>query len=161
MARFLKAVYRLDVAFQILAGLGLAFMMAVTVVDVVMRALGRPIIGAIEAICFSGAIVVGFAIPYASWTKAHVYVDMIEGKLTPGARKGLRIVTRGLGLILFLFIGYNFILYSLNLQQTGEVSPGLKIPYYPITYGLALSCFLESLTLFCDLVRTLGSENRE
>ncbi|MBI5585796.1 MAG: hypothetical protein HY892_18450, partial [Deltaproteobacteria bacterium] len=75
MKRFLKVVYSLDLSLQVVAGLGLAFMMVVTVIDVAMRAMGRPIIGAIELICFSGAIVVGFAIPYSSWMKAHVYVD--------------------------------------------------------------------------------------
>jgi len=153
MARFLSIIYRLDVSFQALAGLGLAFMMGVTIVDVIMRAVGRPIIGAIELICFSGAIVIGFAIPYASWTKAHVLVDLIEKRLEPPAQKAMPIFTRILGLILFVFIGYNFILYGIGLQQTGEVTPGLKLPYYPITYGLALSCFLESLTLLCDLIK--------
>jgi TRAP-type C4-dicarboxylate transport system permease small subunit len=153
MARFLKLIYRLDIAFDVLAGIGLAFMMGVTIVDVVMRAMGSPIIGAVELICFSGAVVIGFAIPYASWKRAHVFVDLFERALPPPGRNILYILTRIIGIVLFLFIGYNFILYGMGLRQTGEVTPGLKLPFYPITYGLAVSCFLESLTLVCDLVR--------
>ena len=160
MKRFLKVVYTLDLSLQVVAGLGLAFMMAVTLADVTMRVLGKPIIGAIELICFSGAIVVGFAIPYSSWMKAHVYVDMLEDRLPNPVRTGLQLFNKSVGVLLFLFIGYNFILYGLTLKQTGEVSAGLKIPYYPITFGLAVSCFMESLTLFCDLLKLFkGNED--
>ena len=161
MKRFLKVVYSLDLSLQVVAGLGLAFMMVVTVIDVTMRVLGHPIIGAIELICFSGAIVVGFSIPYSSWMKAHVYVDMLEEKLSARMLKTFRVVTRFIGIVLFLFISYNFILYGQSLKTSGEVSAGLKIPFYPITYGLALSCFMESLTLLTDLIKLFQGENHE
>ncbi len=64
-----------------------------------------------------------------------------------------------IGIVLFLFIGYNFILYGLGLKRSGEVSAGLKIPYYPITFGLAVSCFLESLTLFTELLKLFQGED--
>jgi len=161
MTYFLKLIYRLDVSLQVVAGLGLAFMMGVTVVDVVLRAVGKPIVGSVELICFSGAVVVGFAIPYASWTKAHVYVDMVQNKLQPPAQKALYIITRCIGVVLFLFVAYNFILYGISLRETGEVTPGLKIPYYPLTYGLAFSCFMESVTLLCDLIRLYRRDTHE
>ena len=160
MKRLITLVYRLDLSAQVVAGLGLAFMMVVTLVDIAMRILGKPILGAIELICFSGAIVVGFSIPYASWMKSHVYVDLLENRLSQRARTGLQFFNKVVGVLLFLFLGYNFILYGLTLRQTGEVSPGLKIPYYPITFGLAVSCFLESLTLFCDLLKTIQGERK-
>ena len=65
-------------------------------------------------------------------------------------------ITRSAGFVLFIFMGVNFILYGLTLMKTGELSAGLRIPYYPITFGLALSCFLESLTLLADLAKLLG-----
>lgn len=161
MKRFLKIVYTLDLSLHVVAGLGLAFMMGVTIVDITMRALGKPIIGAIELICFSGAIVVGFSIPYSSWMKAHVYVDLLEQKVSKRCRLVLALATRLIGIVLFLFISYNFVLYGLSLKQTGEVSPGLKLPFYPITFGLAVSCFMESLTLFSDLLKLVLEEPHE
>ena len=161
MKRFLNVVYTLDLSLHVVAGLGLAFMMAVTLMDVTMRALGKPIIGAIELICFSGAIVVGFSIPYSSWMKAHVYVDLLEGKLSKRGRLFLILITKTIGIVLFLFISYNFILYGISLKQSGEVSAGLKIPYYPITFGLAVSCFMESLTLFAELLKLFRGEAHE
>jgi TRAP-type C4-dicarboxylate transport system permease small subunit len=153
MKQFMMVIYRLDVSFQIIAGIVLAFMMGVTLTDVIMRFFGKPIVGSMELVCFSGAVVVGFAIPYSSWSKAHVYVDFLQERFSARTWSILQVFTRLIGIILFLFIGVNFILYGFNLMKTGEVSPGLKIPYYPITFGLAVSCFLESLTLFCDLLK--------
>jgi TRAP-type C4-dicarboxylate transport system permease small subunit len=158
MKRILKIVYGMDLSLQVVAGLGLAFMMVITIVDITMRLVGKPIIGAIELICFCGAIVVGFSLPYSSWMKAHVYVDFLEQKLSPRARLIMTAVTRLIGILLFLFISYNFILYGISLKQTGEVSPGLKLPFYPITFGLAVSCFMESLTLLTDLLKLFSEE---
>jgi TRAP-type C4-dicarboxylate transport system permease small subunit len=160
MKLFLTAVYKVDISFQVVAGIGLAFMMAMTIADITMRALGRPIVGSIELISFSGAVIIGFAAPYSSWMQSHVIVDFLVERLSPRARRSMELITKFVGLVLFLFMGVNFILYSLTLMKTGEVSAGLRIPYYPITFGLALSCFLESLTLFADLMKVSGRTER-
>lgn len=155
MNRFLAAVSKVDITFHVIAGSVLAFMMVVTLLDVIMRNIGHPIVGSMEIISFCGSVVVGFAIPYASWKKAHVYVDMLVDKMSPRNRKIMEVITRCMGMALFLFISYNFVQYGQDLKRTGEVSASFRLPYYPIAYGLALSCFLESVTLFSDLVRTV------
>ena len=142
---------KLDISFQVVAGIGLVFMMAVTLLDITMRALGRPIIGAVELVSFSGAVIIGFALPYSSWMKAHVMVDLLVERLSPAGKRIMGLITKLVGFMLFMFMGVNFILYGLTLAKTGELSPGFRIPYYPITFGLALACFLESLTLFTQL----------
>jgi TRAP-type C4-dicarboxylate transport system permease small subunit len=53
--------------------LGSAFMMLVTLTDVVMRYMGKPIFGSMELVCFTSAVVIGFAIPYTSWTNGHTH----------------------------------------------------------------------------------------
>jgi hypothetical protein len=50
-------------------------MMVVTLLDVIMRNFGRPIVGNIEIISFLGAVVIGFAIPYASWKRARYVIS--------------------------------------------------------------------------------------
>lgn len=156
----MAAVLKIDITFHIIAGSVLAFMMVVTILDVFMRNLGHPIVGTVEIISFSGSVVVGFAIPYASWKKAHVYVDLLVEKLSPRNKIIMAAITRCMGIALFVFIGYNFIVYGRDLLQTGEVSASFRLPYYPIAFGLSLSCFLESATLFCDLVRTIQGEKQ-
>ena len=160
MNRFVTAIFKVDVTFHIIAGSVLAFMMIVTLLDVFMRNIGHPIVGSMEIISFCGSVVIGFAIPYSSWKKAHVYVDMLVDKLSPRNRMIMDAVTRCMGMALFLFISYNFVLYGLDLRRTGEVSASFRLPYYPVAYGLALSCFLQAVTLFTDLIRTVKGEGK-
>lgn len=160
MNRFLTAVSKVDIAFHVIAGSVLAFMMVVTLLDVIMRNIGHPIVGSMEIISFCGSVVVGFAIPYTSWKKAHVYVDMLVDKLSPRNKKIMDVITRCMGMALFLFISYNFVQYGLDLKRTGEVSAGFRLPYYPIAFGLALSCFLETVTLLSDLIRTINGGSK-
>jgi len=155
MRRFMTAIFKVDVVLYSVAGLVLAFMMLVTLTDVIMRNMGRPIVGTLEIISFCGSVVVGFAIPYASWAKVHVFVDFLVEKLSPRNRKIMEVITRCMGIALFAFISYNFILYGLDLRRTHEVSPSFRLPYYPIPFGLSFSCFLQSVTLVADLLKTI------
>ena len=155
MRRFMMGVFRTDVVLYWVSGLVLAFMMLVTLTDVVMRNMGRPIVGTLEIISFCGSVVVGFAIPYASWKKVHVFVDFLVAKLTPRNRKIMEVITRCMGIVLFVFVSYNFILYGLDLRRTHEVTPSFRLPYYPIPFGLSFSCFLVSITLVADLIKTV------
>jgi TRAP-type C4-dicarboxylate transport system permease small subunit len=91
--------------------------------------------------------------------KVHVFVDLLTAKLTPRLQVILKAFTKSIGLLFFVFVSYNFIRYGLTLMKTGEVSPSFRIPYYPITFGLATSCFLESLTLLCDLLKLVRGGN--
>ncbi|HEY3276969.1 MAG TPA: TRAP transporter small permease [Syntrophorhabdaceae bacterium] len=161
MKQFLLAVKRLDITCHTIAGIVLAFMMLVTLGDVFMRNIGHPIVGTVELISFCGSVVVGFAIPYASWMKVHVYVDILITKLNTRNRMIMSAMTRVLAIALFIFIGYNFILYGLDLKNTHEVSAGLKLPYYPIPFGLSFSCFLQAVTLFADFVKTVKGGDYE
>jgi TRAP-type C4-dicarboxylate transport system permease small subunit len=156
--KFMRAVLGADYVLFWVSGLGLGFMMLVTLADVAMRYIGRPIVGSMELISFTSAVVIGFAIPYTSWTKGHIIVDFLMEMLSPKSVRILRIITRCLGIALFLFAAYNFIAYGLDLIRSKEVTPGLRIPYYPITFGLALSCLLQTLTLVCDLITTVKEE---
>lgn len=160
MKRLIAGIEKLDIFFISISGLVLAFMMGVTLADVIMRTFGKPIVGSIEIITFSGAVVVGFAIPYTSRKKSHIYVDFLTARLSPRSQRNWELFTKSAGILLFLFIGYNFIIYGLDLKRTGEVSPGFKIPFYPIPFGLAVASFLESLTLLCDVYEGfIGGKN--
>jgi TRAP-type C4-dicarboxylate transport system permease small subunit len=84
--RLLNGVGRLSRFINIIAGLAITFIMFLTVLDVILRSFRRPIVGTYELVAFSGAVVVGFAIPLTSWMRGHIYVDFFTGKLPRTAR---------------------------------------------------------------------------
>jgi TRAP-type C4-dicarboxylate transport system permease small subunit len=114
-----------------------------------------------EFIQYGGSIVFGFSIPYGTLLGAQVIVDIITEKLSPGKKRTINIVTRCVGVLLFLFIAYNFFMYGMDVRHTGERTASFKIPYYPFSFALSLSFLLQSFTVFRDLIKTVKGADDE
>ena len=143
----------------LISGLTLAFMLLFTLTDVVMRAFGKPIVGDFEIISFLGAVVVGFAIPYTTLLKGHVIVDFLIEKLPKNVSDGIQVATRIVGIALFLWISWNFVDMSLDLIKSKEVTPMFRLPYYPISFGLAFCCLVQCFTLFSQILKIVGGRH--
>lgn len=143
----------------LIAGLTLAFMLIFTVTDVLLRALGRPIVGDYEIISFLGAVVVGFAIPYTSLLKGHVIVDFLLEKLPKNVGDVMQVATRILGIALFIWMGWNFVVMSLDLVKSKEVTPVFRLPFYPISLGLAFCCIIQCFTFVSQIMEIVGGRH--
>jgi TRAP-type C4-dicarboxylate transport system permease small subunit len=161
MKRFMAGVDHMDKLLYIIAGSVLVCMIILTLCDVVLRNFGHPITGSMEIIQYGGCIVFGFAIPYSTTLGAQVIVDIVTEKLSPGKKRTVAIVTRGIGMIIFLFVAYNFALYGFDVMRTGERTASFKIPYSPFAFALSFSFLLQSLTVFVDLIKTLKGAGNE
>ena len=158
MKSFLSFIFRLSKGAQTIAGVTLTVMMLLTVMDVILRSWGRPLLGTFELVALMGAIVVGFSIPFTSWVRGHIYVDLFLSKLPSHTRKGVQIFTRILSLGLFALIAWNLVKMGMDLQRSGEVSLTLQLPFFPIVYAVGGCCFIQCLILAGDIVKIL--ENR-
>lgn len=138
-----------------IAAVALGFMILLTVADVILRYFKRPIIGTYEMVALSGAVIIGFSLPFTSMMKGHVNVDFLTQKLPLRGRKIFSSITKCLGVLLFLIIGWNLIILGMDFQKVGEVTPTRHLPIYPVLYGVGVSCFLESLALLCDILMIL------
>ncbi len=159
MKHLMAGIKKIDSLLYVIAGVVLVVLVLVTLADVILRNFGYPITGSMEIIQYGGAIVFGFSVPFATFLKAQVQVDLITEKLKPGPQRIVSIVTRIIGILLFLFIAYNFFLYGGDVRRTGEVSSSFKIPYYPIVYALAFSFLLQSLTIVYDLIEVVRGDD--
>jgi TRAP-type C4-dicarboxylate transport system permease small subunit len=155
MKHFMALVKKVDTVLYVMAGVILVGMVLLTLCDVILRNFGHPITGSMEIIMYGGALVFGFSIPFATFLKAQVQVDLIVEKLKPRNKKTVTIVTRIVGIALFLFVAYNFFLYGFDVKSTGEITSSFKIPYYPIVFALSFSFLFQSLTLIYDLVEVI------
>ena len=160
MKRFVAGIVNIDKSLYVIAGSILACMVILTLCDVVLRNFGHPITGSMEFIQYGGCIVFAFSVPFGTLLGSQVIVDIVTEKLSPGKKRVINIITRCVGILLFLFIAYNFVVYGIDVSKTGERTASFKIPYYPFAYALAFSFFLQSLTIFCDLLKTIkGADN--
>lgn len=153
MSQLLEWIHRLSKGAYTFGGITLTAIMLITVSDVALRFWGRPLVGVFELVGFAGAVVIGFSIPFTSWLRGHIYVDFLVRKLPSAMRQSLHVSTRLMAITLFILIGWNLISMGMDLMRSGEVSPTLQMPFYPIVYGVGLSCFLQCAVLFADIVK--------
>ena len=158
MDGFLQKVERLLRSLYILGGLSLVFIMSLTIADVFLRLMNRPIVGTYELVCFGSALVIGFAFPYVSWKRGHIFVDFMINFFPRGWKNGFNLVTRCMGIGFFILAGWNLIKYALDLYRVGEVSPTLTIPYYPFILAVGICCFFQCLSLLGDLLKIRGGK---
>ncbi len=155
---FLQWVFRLSRGSNTLAGIMLTAIMGITVLDVILRIFGRPIVGVFELVAFLGAVAIGFSIPFTSWVRGHIYVDFLVLKFPPAGRKVFHLFTRFMGLALFSLTGWNLLKMAEDLRRSGEVSPTLHVPFYPVVYGIGVVCLIQSLVLIGDILKVIREE---
>lgn len=158
MEGFLNRIKGLSGFLNIIAGITLTLMMSITVADVILRYFRKPIVGTYELVAFSGAVVIGFSLPFTSWTRGHIYVDFIISEFSKKVRNTFNVITRCMVIWLFLMIGWNLIKYGMDLQRSGEVSLTLQMPFYPVAYGIGICCFIQCLVIGCDFLKIFGGK---
>jgi TRAP-type C4-dicarboxylate transport system permease small subunit len=158
MQKLLSAVHKICKGLNVIAAVMLAFMILLTVADVILRSARAPIVGTYEIVGLLCAILISFAIPFTTWKRGHIRVDFFVEMLSPMARKIVNVVAKCLGIALFVLIGWNLIVFGIDLAKAGEVTPTRHIPFYPVLYGLG-ACFLfECLVLLSDIVKIVRGE---
>jgi len=148
-----KFLMRASKILNIIGGSALTFMMFLTVADVLMRAVGRPILGTYEIVGLALALVIGFGIPRVSMDRGHVYMEFLIEKLPKEWQAIFQTFTRVLCIVLFIIIGYNLFSVGNEFHTSGEVSPTLKLPFFPVAYGVGVCCFIEVLVFVNDIVK--------
>jgi TRAP-type C4-dicarboxylate transport system permease small subunit len=151
MKTIVSIIHKLSQFMYWIAGLALAGIMFLTVADVILRAFKFPIVGTYEIVSLLGAVVIGFAIPQTSLERGHVLMDFLTERLPFGGRKIFHVLARVLAIITFLIIAWNLWNLGLDLKQTEQVSLTLKIPEFPVAFGVGICCFIECLVLASDM----------
>ena len=137
----------------VVAGIALTTMMFLTVADVAMRAGGSPIMGTYEIAGLALALVIGFSIPRVSLNRQHIYMDFVD-KLSKRNRALMNIFTRILNIILFVLIGYALFRVGYEYQTSGETSPTIRLPFYPLAYGVGICCLIECVVFVFEIVKS-------
>ena len=124
-------ILRISKVMDVVGGVVLSLMMLITVTDVILRFVGKPITGTYELVFLGGAVVIGCAIPRTSWEGGHVNVDFVLEYLPRIFKKIIVVFTRLLGMAFFLLLGWNLFALGTNLYSKEEVSLTLHVPYLP------------------------------
>jgi C4-dicarboxylate transporter DctQ subunit len=139
---------------SVIAGTALTLMMCLTVADVIMRAGGRPIMGTYEVVGLLLALVIGFGIPKVSLRRQHIFMDFLVDRLSKRNKALMTIFTRILCIILFLLIGYSLMNIGNEYRISGETSPTIRLPFYPMAFGVGICCFIECFVFLFEIAKS-------
>jgi TRAP-type C4-dicarboxylate transport system permease small subunit len=157
MKAFVAVCKRFNIWMNTVAEVVLFIMMLLTVLDVILRTFGTPIVGTYELVAMMGAAVVGFAVPKTSWDRGHVYVDFLVENRSQAVSNCFFIATRIVGIIVFALLDYNITRKGIHLYYSGETSMTLRVPTYPVTFSLAFCFLIECFSLLTDIFRIFDS----
>ena len=156
MRGFVRTVAAISGYLNVIAGISLTLLMSLTILDVVLRGFGKPIVGTYELVALLGAVAIGFAMPKTALVRGHIYVDFFIATFSRTVRNIFNITTRLLVFLLLFFTGWNLFTYAWDLRSSGEVSLTLQLPFYPVAYGVGICCFVQCLVMVCDLIKIHG-----
>jgi len=146
---------RLSAWMEIIAGVALIGVMLLIGSDIVGRIFDHPIPGAYEIVSFAGGLIIGLAVPATSRAKGHVSTDLVLGKLSGGPKIFLIVMTRLIGIVIFLLAGYSMIMMGLRLKASGEVTAVLALPFYHVAYAVGGAFLIQALILFSEISQTV------
>lgn len=155
MNKFVSTAVKITGITNWAGGVILALMMLLTVFDVILRYLGRPITGTFELVSFAGALVAGLAIAQTSLDGAHVKVDLLIFAVPPRCRNVLLIFTKFVGIGIFALLAWALFLKGNDLYNSREVSLTLHVPYHPVAFGLSFCSAIECVVLLSDILKTI------
>ncbi len=139
----------------ILGGLGLLWLMALTVVAVILRKLfNAPIFGVQDLSEATLVVVVFFGMAYCGWTGGHIAVNLIGSVLRGRALGLLDAAMRSVCATFFGFVCWETVLRGLESRELGEATNLIFIPQYPFLYVVAFGTGLYALVLFLLALRS-------
>jgi len=130
-------------------------MMFLTCADIILRLFRRPILGTYEIVGFLGAIVAGFALAQTTIERGHVAVQVVVMRFSPQTQKIIYLITHILSIVLFALLAWECVRYGNDFRASGEVSLTLRMPFYPVVYGIAFSAIVVCLVLFVDILQVM------
>lgn len=133
-----------------LAGISLVAMMALTCLDVILRALGRPLTGAVEVEACLGTLCLAFALPQTQARCGQVGVEVLTRRMPQRTVEVLGLITGLASLGLCLVIAWQSWVYAGHLAAGGHTTATLEMPAHIMVRAMSVG--------FCGLCLVLVAQ---
>lgn len=138
---------------EAIGGIALVVAMVLTGCDIIGRAIGHPVPGTFEIVCFCGAVLITFSMPSTSFARKHVVIDLFKTGMF------LHVLTRLLGIGTLGLIGYSLARMAIKLKDSGETTAVLGLPFYPVVWAMSGAFFGTCLILVSDIFKGKGEKH--
>lgn len=130
----------------------LAFMVFLGTFNVLVmrKVLNNPIQGAEDLLILSLVLLVAIAIPFGGRVGAHIEIEILESRMSPGFAKWSLFVVRVCSAALMLLMSYELMKAGGKAVKFGETTQQLIISYEPFYYALSLCVAIYVVILGTD-----------
>lgn len=135
-----------------ISGLSILFMIIVTSLDIILRAVGHPFVGSYDLVRCAGAVAIAGALPYTSAVKGHVAIEYFFLKLNRPGRVVVDTLSRLVVMGLFGGFMWQCVRYGASMKRNNLVSLTLELPLFWIPYVIAVACLLTLLVVLYNLL---------
>ncbi len=126
---------------------GIAAMMVITCADIVMRAVGRSLVGAYDLVRVAGAVSMACALPYITAVKGHVAIEYFLHKMRRPIRLFVERLLNTAGAALFVLLGSETIRSGSRIKLRGEVTATLQLPLFWVWWVIGFCCLVTAAVL--------------
>jgi TRAP-type C4-dicarboxylate transport system permease small subunit len=142
--------------FAAAGGASLVCLTGLAAANMICRAVYRPVPGSYELVGFICAVGVAFGLGYTQLHKGHVVVSIITERFSPEVNRALDALNHLVGAAFFGLVSWQTFAWGMEIAKSGELSETLKIPYYPVIFGVALGFAVYALTLLLEFVQVFA-----
>ncbi len=150
--KFFSFISRLIILLAYIAGVSIVLMMAITVIDVILRIFNIGITGAYDLVRACGVIAVACALPYVTAAKGHIAIEFFYHKCNRIGRMILDVIFRISSLVIFGGLTIQTFRHGLSLYGSGEVFPNLGLPVFWIPFVISFNCLLMMIVFIYHLI---------
>jgi TRAP-type C4-dicarboxylate transport system permease small subunit len=144
----------LTAGLEVLGGLALAALLAITVADALMRSgLNRPILGGGDLVQVALVLVVASAVPLSIAAGRAIAIEMLVERLPPALGGVVRRAAAALCAVASGYLAWRCYVNAGEAALFGETTMLLQIPYGPFYGALALSFALSALLFASEVLR--------
>ncbi|OGO14946.1 MAG: hypothetical protein A2Z02_02620 [Chloroflexi bacterium RBG_16_48_7] len=118
----------------------------------------QPLLGTLEIVEILMALLGAFSMFYTATRKGHIIVDTFIGKFPNRVKVGLDIAGSLLGAGFWAVVGYEVLIYGLEVFAKAETTPNVEIPVSPFLFALAAGLFLYSIACLTQPLSYLFSK---
>ena len=115
-----------------------------------------PISGTFELTGYLGALLTAFALGHNQVIRGNIAVEFLVSRLSHKTQAAIDSLVFFVSGVLCILIFWRCVEEAIDLSKTGEVSPTLSIPFFPIFLGIALGAALLCLVFFTDTLKSIS-----
>ncbi len=138
-----------------IAQAAVAVMMVLVGGNILLRALGKPILGVYDWTGLVGTILIAFALAYCGVERRHVRVEFVLARFPQRIQAIGDSMTGILSLGFFAVAVWQSVAMGNEMRQGGDVSMTVQTPFYPFVYAIAFGCALLWLVILIDTIKSL------